>query len=120
VEEAAAAGIVVIAVPWDRVPEAVQGLSWDRKIVIDTTNDFTPGDLHGLTSSEVVAGLVAGGQRVLFLSGDDAAAKSDVAVLLGGAGFSTIDLGGLSSGGAMQQLGGPLAGVNFIRLPDAD
>jgi predicted dinucleotide-binding enzyme len=32
------------------------------------------------------------------------------------AGFFTIDLGALSTGGAMQQLGAPLAGVNLIRL----
>src|SRR6476659_1520980 len=28
VDEAASAGIVVVAVPWDRVPEAVHGLNW--------------------------------------------------------------------------------------------
>jgi predicted dinucleotide-binding enzyme len=39
VDEAAAAGIVVIAVPWDRVPEAVQGLAWNSQVVIDATND---------------------------------------------------------------------------------
>jgi NADP oxidoreductase coenzyme F420-dependent len=38
--EAATAGIVVIAVPWDRVPEAVQGLEWNSQIVIDATNDW--------------------------------------------------------------------------------
>ena len=37
--DAAAAGIVVIAVPWDRVPEAVQGLAWNSQVVIDATND---------------------------------------------------------------------------------
>ena len=33
------------------------------------------------------------------------------------AGFSTIDLGGLSGGGKLQQVRGPLAGVNLVRLP---
>ena len=51
VDEAAGAGIVVIAVPWPRVPEAVQGLHWDGRIVIDATNDFDPSDLNGWTSS---------------------------------------------------------------------
>ncbi|SRR5712691_11087794 len=37
--EAASAGIVVIAVPWDRVPEALQGLDWNSQIVIDATNE---------------------------------------------------------------------------------
>ena len=139
VDEAARAGIVVIAVPWPRVPEAVQGLRWDGRIVIDATNDFDPSDLNGWTSSQVLADLVpgarvvkaantlgaavlgsdpheAGGRRVIFLSGDDAEAKSEVSALFEDAGFVAIDLGGLVSGGAMQQLGGPLAGVNLIKL----
>jgi 8-hydroxy-5-deazaflavin:NADPH oxidoreductase len=139
VDEAAGAGIVVIAVPWPRVPEAVKGLHWDGRIVIDATNDFDPSDLNGRTSSEVLAELVpgarvvkaantlgaavlgsdpaeAGGRRVIFLSGDDAEAKSEISALFEDAGFVAIDLGGLVTGGAMQQLGGPLAGVNLIKL----
>jgi 8-hydroxy-5-deazaflavin:NADPH oxidoreductase len=139
VDEAAGAGIVVIAVPWPSVPEAVQGLHWDGRIVIDATNDFDPSDLNGSTSSQVLADLVpgarvvkaantlgaavlasdpheAGGRRVIFLSGDDAEAKSEVSALFEDAGFVAIDLGGLVSGGAMQQLGGPLSGVNLIKL----
>jgi 8-hydroxy-5-deazaflavin:NADPH oxidoreductase len=58
-----------------------------------------------------------GGQRVIFLSGDDAAAKSDVVALFDQAGFFVIDLGGLAEGGRMQQVGAPLAGHNLIRLP---
>jgi 8-hydroxy-5-deazaflavin:NADPH oxidoreductase len=139
VREAAAAGIVVIAVPWPRVGEALEGLEWHDQVVIDATNDFEPGDLDGRTSSEVVAELVrgarvvkaantlgaavltsdpheAGGRRVIFLSGDDAGAKSEVIALFEHAGFATIDLGDLITGGAMQQLGAPLSGVNLIRL----
>jgi predicted dinucleotide-binding enzyme len=139
VQQAAAAGIVVVAVPWARVQQALEGLEWSGQIVIDATNDFEPSDLNGRTSSEVVADLVrgarvvkaantlvaavlgqdpqeAGGQRVIFLSGDDIDAKSEVISLFEDAGFFTIDLGALSTGGAMQQLGAPLAGVNLIRL----
>ena len=138
--QAAAAGIVVIAVPWARVPEAVQGLKWNGQVVIDATNDFDPSDLDGSTSSERVAGLVggarvvkaantlgaavlgadpheAGGQRVIFVSGDDVDAKSEVTALFQDAGFVAIDLGDLATGGEMQQVRGPLAGVNLIRLP---
>jgi 8-hydroxy-5-deazaflavin:NADPH oxidoreductase len=141
VDQASAAGIVVIAVPWDRVPDAVEGLAWNGQIVIDATNDFDPSDLEGRTSSEVVADLVgdapvvkafntlvagvlgsdpheAGGQRVLFLSGDDSDAKSEVIPLFQDAGFSVIDLGDLRTGGGMQQFGGPLTGVNLVRLPE--
>jgi len=142
VERAAGAGIVVIAVPWPRVPEAVQGLEWNGEVVIDATNDFDPSDLNGRTSSEVVADLVAGarvvkaantlgaavlgsdphaagGRRVMFLSGDDGDAKSQVSALFEHAGFVAIDLGDLITGGALQQLRGPLAGVNLIELSGA-
>jgi predicted dinucleotide-binding enzyme len=110
VKEASEPGIVVLAVPWPRVPEAVRGLDWSGRIVIDTTNDFDPSDLNGRTSSNVVAELVAGarvvkaantlgagvlggdpheagGRRVIFLSGDDDEAKSEVARLFEEAGF---------------------------------
>jgi 8-hydroxy-5-deazaflavin:NADPH oxidoreductase len=135
--EAAAAGIVVIAVPWDRVPAAVKGLEWNSQIVIDATNNWSADDLHGRTSSEIVADLVAGarvvkaantlsaevlasdpqeagGQRVTFLSDDDAEAKSVVVALFQDAGFTVVDLGDLATGGLMQQLHHPLAGLNLI------
>jgi predicted dinucleotide-binding enzyme len=140
VDEAAAADIVVLAVPWPRVPEAVEGREWNRRTVVDTTNDFEPGGLNGRTSTEVVADLVGrarvvkaantlyaallgsdphegAGQRVIVLSGDDVGAKSDVITLFAEAGFFTIDLGGLRRGGEIQQIGGPLAGLNLVRLP---
>jgi len=140
VQDAAAAGIVVLAVPWAQVQQAVRGLEWDGQILIDPTNDFDPSDLDGRTSSEVVADLVAparvvkaantlvaavlgsdpheaGGQRVIFLSGDDPEAKSEVAGLFEVAGFFVVDLGGLRQGGEMQQVGAPLAGHNLIHLP---
>ena len=140
VQDAAAAGIVVLAVPWAQVQQAVRGLEWDGQILIDPTNDFDPSDLVGRTSSEVVADLVAparvvkaantlvaavlgsdpheaGGQRVIFLSGDDPEAKSEVAGLFEVAGFFVVDLGGLRQGGEMQQVGAPLAGHNLIHLP---
>ena len=140
VEDASAADIVVLAVPWSQVSRAVEGLEWDGRIVIDPTNDFDPSDLDGRTSSELVADLVAparvvkaantlvaavlgsdpheaGGQRVIFLSGDDGDAKSEVVALFEAAGFFVVDLGGLRDGGRMQQVGAPLAGHNLIRLP---
>jgi hypothetical protein len=40
------------------------------------------------------------------------------AVAVRDAGFAVIDLGGLRAGGAMQQIGGPLADVNLIRLTE--
>jgi hypothetical protein len=112
---------------------------WNGQVVIDATNDFAADDLQGRTSSELVADLVAGarvvkaantlgadvlasdphqagGQRVIFVSGDDADAKAEVIALFQDAGFAAIDLGDLATGGAMQQIHHPLAGVNLIRL----
>jgi predicted dinucleotide-binding enzyme len=57
---------------------------------------------------------------VLFVSADDIDAKTDVISLFEDAGFFTIDLGDLITGGAMQQLGAPLAGLNVIPLAGAN
>ena len=112
-----------------------------RQVVIDATNDFDSSDLNGRTSSEIVSELLggarvvkaantlaaavlgsdpheAGGQRVTFVSGDDDDAKSEVTRIFEAAGFFVIELGGLRSGGELQQVGGPLAGVNLIRLSE--
>jgi predicted dinucleotide-binding enzyme len=59
----------------------------------------------------------SGGQRVMFMSGDDADAKAKVGALLEAAGFFAVDLGGLRDGGQLHQFGAPLAGQNLIRLP---
>jgi 8-hydroxy-5-deazaflavin:NADPH oxidoreductase len=140
VPDVSSARIVVLAVPWPRVPAAVRGLEWNGQIVIDATNDFDGTDLNGTTSSELVATLVpgarvvkaantlraemlasdpneAGGRRVMFVSGDDGEARTQVAMLFEDAGFSAIDLGALATGGALQQVGGALSGANLIRLP---
>jgi 8-hydroxy-5-deazaflavin:NADPH oxidoreductase len=144
--EAAQADVVVIAVRWEQLPAALGDLPpWRGRIVVDTTNavlqpGFRAADLNGSTSSEVVASMVpgarvvkiantllravlaanpneAGGHRVLFMSGDDEAAKKDVAAIVEKAGFATIDLGGLASGGKMQQFpGSALATLNLIKL----
>lgn len=49
----------------------------------------------------------AAGQRVIFLSGDDVDAKSEVRKLFEDAGFFGIDLGDLVTGGRMQQIRAP-------------
>jgi 8-hydroxy-5-deazaflavin:NADPH oxidoreductase len=58
----------------------------------------------------------ADGQRVIFISGDNDDAKAAVLALFQDAGFAVIDLGDLATGGAMQQIHHPLAGVNLIRV----
>ena len=144
-EEAAAADVVFLSVYWPQVPGALAGLlPWDGRILIDATNavgpGFTPRDLGGKFSTEVVASQargarvvkavntlpravlaadprVAGGRRVLFMSGDDAQAKHIVGEILERCGFATIDLGGLASGSTLQQFpGGALPTLNLVKL----
>lgn len=146
VAQAAAADLVVVAVNWSRLPTALQGLGdWGGRIVVDANNpieapSFQPVDLGGRTSSEVVAELVPGakvvkafnhlpptllgadpqgegGRRVLFLAGDDAAAKAQVSQLIARLGFWPVDLGSLAEGGRMTQFpGGPLPALNLVKF----
>jgi predicted dinucleotide-binding enzyme len=146
IAEAGAADIVFIAVNWSKLPAAVQGLGpWGRRIVIDANNPIEAPridgvDLGGRASSQVVAELLPGarvvkafnhltpalltadpasqgGRRVLFYSGDDAAAKREVARLIDRLGFAGIDLGTLDGGGRLAQFpGGPLPALHLVKF----
>jgi 8-hydroxy-5-deazaflavin:NADPH oxidoreductase len=60
---------------------------------------------------------VSGGQRVLFYSGDDVDAKTQVRKIIDGTGFFPVDLGTLEVGGPMASLPfGSLAAHNFIKI----
>jgi len=60
---------------------------------------------------------VSGGRRVLFYSGDDAAAKADVRKIMDAAAFSPVDLGALDVGGPLASPPfGPLAAGSFVKL----
>lgn len=145
-EEAARADIVFVAVNWTKLPAAMAGLpDWKGRIAVDANNPveaplFKPADLGGRVSSSVFANLVPGarvvkafnhlraellatdprsdgGQRVLFYSGDDTAAKGEIAALIERLGFAGIDLGSLEVGGKLAQFpGGPLPNQNLIRI----
>ena len=145
-EQAARADIVIVAVNWTKLPAALRGLAdWGGRIVIDANNPieaplFKPVDLNGRVSSEVFADLVPGarvvkafnhlraevlsgdprtdgGRRVLFFSGDDKAAKAEVAALIDRIGSVGIDLGSLSVGGKLAQFpGGPLPNQNLVKI----
>jgi 8-hydroxy-5-deazaflavin:NADPH oxidoreductase len=144
----AAADLVVLAVPWHVVVPLLEQLPpWHGRILIDATAPAShlrlpqPPDFGRLTSSEVVQASAAGarvvkafctlpasvlalppssaaGRRVMFLSGDDAAARAAVSSLIDDVGYAAVDLGSLSTGGALQQPGGPLAGLD-LRLAAA-
>jgi predicted dinucleotide-binding enzyme len=143
VQEAVKADLVILAVPFGSVPETVRdAAAWNGRTIVDATNAidfpaFTPKDLGGRLSTEVVADSVAGarvvkafntlpaavlasdpakdgGHRVVFVSGNDAAAKADVATLIQKLGFAAIDLGKLAEG-RLAQFGGPLMVHNLIK-----
>jgi len=145
-EEAARADVVFVAVNWTKLPAALASLpDWNGRIVIDGNNPieaplFKPVDLKDRVSSEVFADLVPGarvvkafnhlraevlatdpsadgGRRVLFYSGNDGAAKAEVAALIERIGFVGIDLGSLAVGGKLAQFpGGPLPNQNLVKI----
>jgi predicted dinucleotide-binding enzyme len=144
VSEAAAADLVLLAVPWPAVADTLDPLpDWQGRILIDATNPFVTidplelADLEGQSASVIVAEHApgarvvkafntitmanfekgprqGGARRVLFVSGDDVAAKQTVQQLITELGYAAIDLGGLDEGGRMQQPGGPLAGLDLL------
>jgi predicted dinucleotide-binding enzyme len=75
-EEAAACEMVLLAVPWDNVPETLARLpKWKNQILIDGTNpfhgkagDFTPADVGNLSTSRLVAVLAPGARVVKALN----------------------------------------------------
>lgn len=143
-EEVLGADLVFVAVPWTRLGEALGGVDWTGRIVVDCTNalegpSFRPVALDGLTSSEAFAQsfvpgarvikalnhllphLLAGdpraegGRRVLFMAGDDADAKAALGGIIDRIGFYRIDLGGLKEGGRMMEFpGGPFPALNLV------
>ena len=71
-EEAAACEMVLLAVPWDNVPETLASIPrWNNQILIDGTNpfhgeagNFTPANVGNLSTSQLVAVLAPGAQVV--------------------------------------------------------
>ena len=54
---------------------------------------------------------------MLFYSGNDGAAKAEVAALIDRIGFAGIDLGSLAVGGRLAQFpGGPLPNQNLVKV----
>jgi 8-hydroxy-5-deazaflavin:NADPH oxidoreductase len=115
----APAEVVVLSVPWDAIPAALeQAGPLDGKVVIDTTNQFgtgpKPGD--GETAAAFNAARMPGARYtksfntltsafqertahgsprvVQWICGDDDAARTLVAGLVRDAGYEPVDLGG--------------------------
>jgi len=114
----ASAEVVVVAVPWGVLPDALAQLgSLEGKVVIDTTNQFGSGPMPaaGQTAAAFNAARMPGARYtksfntltaafqvqtagreprvVQWLCGDDEAAKAIVAGLIGDAGYEPVDLG---------------------------
>lgn len=75
-EEAATCEMVLLAVPWDNVPETLASLpEWNNQILIDVTNpfhgeagNFTPANVGNLSTSQLVAALAPGARVVKALN----------------------------------------------------
>jgi len=148
-QQAAKCDIVILATKWVDVAEAIKGVDWRGRILVDATNAHkgskpdlslagitrSRAALKGRTSSEIVAEMAVGARlvksisnmpmewirdfsptkprTVIFTSGDDAEAKQSVIELINSTGLVAIDLGPLRTGGAMQEVGAPLSGIEF-------
>ena len=118
--------------------------AWNGRVLIDATNAFSEvspnpvlADLGNKGASEIVAGLAPsarvvkafnsivierfnrgpqknGGRRVIFVSGDHPEPVEVVKNLIASFGFAPVYLGGLVTGGRLQQAGGPLAGRDLV------
>ncbi len=129
---------VLLALPYRKMDALPPGDSFAGKIVMDAMNPYSAVgrvmDLGESTSSEEVGkrlpgarivkafntmgwNTLASGSRpsheerlVVFIAGDDAAAKAAVAKLVDEIGFASIDTGSLREGGRRQQPGSPIYG----------
>ena len=141
---ALSADIVILAVPFDSAAQVLRGVAdWGGRIIVDATNainlgDFSPADLGGRPSTDVIADAAPGarlvkafnhnfarvlardpsdgkgGRHVLFVSGNDTSANTAVITWLTSFGFEAIDLGRTDAGGLLQQFGGALTTRSFV------
>jgi 8-hydroxy-5-deazaflavin:NADPH oxidoreductase len=139
--------VLFIAVPWNAVPELANKFAGHNgKVLVDATNPvvslapFRLADLGGQTSGEHNASFFPGQHLVkafntlaaatlenpsaksskpliIFISGDDKAAKKTVALIATDMGFAPIDLGTLKEGSRLQDMnGGALSGLELAKL----
>src|SRR3954454_2400102 len=144
-EAVAGAEVVVIAVPWSVLPDALaQAGSLAGRIVVDTTNQFGSGPMPapGQTAAAFNAERMPGARYtkcfntltsafqaqvahreprvVQWLCGDDVEAKRVVAALVREAGYEPVDVGGVDDCAVMEapRRPGAVYGEEY-RLPEA-
>jgi predicted dinucleotide-binding enzyme len=140
-EEALAADVVILAIPFS-AHRNIGGThaNWNNRIVIDAMNTYgvPPQELGDQASTDVVAAAFTGarvvksfnqlpaallakepaqdgGRRVMFLWGRDQDANTSVTALVENLGFAAISLGTTTDGGKLLGLGGPLILQNIIK-----
>jgi len=143
-QEAAGSDVVVLAVPWAALPTLPPLTDWSGKLVIDATNQYISmdplklADLGGKASSEVMQETLpgarvikafntlwfkilakdpkqGGGNRVILVSGDDAAAKKEIIEVIASLEFAPIDIGSLAHS-KLQEQDGLLGHVNLVQV----
>lgn len=140
-----AADLVLLATPFKVVAEVLSGLSFKGKTLVDCTNPVGPGVSHGLKSersgAELIQELVPTARVVkaytiygyenladssfpaynvkpaMFIAGNDAEAKVQVAQLNTDLGFETVDTGALSQSLHLEHM--TLLWVKMVRMGGA-
>jgi len=128
-EAAAAADVIILAVPFSAVESIVSevGSQFDGKALIDVTNRFTAEDLRSPSNAELIqqmapnAGVVKAFNTIFashqadpvvdgiqldgFVAGDDTGAKQKVLDLVKSLGFRPVDCGPLAMARALEGMG---------------
>jgi len=142
--EAVEADTIILAMPFSAVADvAALASDWSERVVIDATNainftDFSPADLGGRLSSDIVASALPGaaivkafntlpaavlaqepgsatGKRTIFHASNDPGASARAAKLIEALGYAAINLGRIDEGGRLQQFGGALMIHSLIK-----
>lgn len=140
------ADVLFLAVPWNRLEELAKDLTaFQGKILVDATNNivsvnpFRLADTGGATTGSYVASLFPNhhvvkafntlaattlalppqnstGTRVIFTSGNEDEAIQTVSRITKDMGFEPIVLGNLTEGGKLQDVSGPLSGIELMQV----
>ena len=143
-KEAAGKDIVVLAIPWMALSSLAGLTDWKGKWVIDATNQYTSTnphtliDLGGKPSSQFVSEAIpgarivkafntlwykilasdprqGGGNRVLWVSGDDTEVKKEIMDILTALQFAPVDIGSIAHS-RIQEQDGLLGHINLVRV----